>query len=45
VSGKDTGARVVYDDDPVRLIERLITVYKTEHFRRPSCFCESHVSG
>ena len=45
VSGKDTGARVVYDDEPVRLIERLITVYKKEHFRKPSCFCESHASG
>ena len=44
VSGKETGARVVYDDDPVRLIERLITAYKTEHFRKPSCFCESHAN-
>jgi uncharacterized protein (TIGR00725 family) len=45
VSGKDTGARIVYDDDPVKLIERLLTVYKTEHFRKPSCFCESHANG
>lgn len=45
VSAKDTGARVVYDDDPVRLIERLLTVYKTEHFRKPSCFCERHAGG
>ena len=45
VSGKETGARVVYDDDPVRLIERLITVYKTEHFRKPSCFCDSRTGG
>jgi uncharacterized protein (TIGR00725 family) len=27
-SGKDTGARVVYDDDPARLIDRLLTVYE-----------------
>jgi uncharacterized protein (TIGR00725 family) len=40
-SGKDTGARVVYDDDPARLIGRLLTLYKTEHFRKPSCFCDS----
>jgi uncharacterized protein (TIGR00725 family) len=45
VSGKDTGARVVYEDDPVRLIDRLLTVYKTEHFRKPSCFCESRTKG
>lgn len=45
VSGKDTGARIVYDDDPVKLIERLLTVYKTEHFRKPSCFWESHANG
>ncbi|MDO8479086.1 MAG: hypothetical protein Q7W02_23415 [Candidatus Rokubacteria bacterium] len=45
VSGKDTGARVVYEDDPVRLIERLLIVYKTEHFRKPSCFCDSRTEG
>lgn len=33
---KDTGARVLYDDDPVRLIERLLECYCTAHFRRPS---------
>jgi hypothetical protein len=44
-SGKDTGARVVYDDDPARLIDRLLTVYKTEHFRKPSCFCDSRMAG
>ena len=44
-SGKDTGARVVYDGDPARLIDRLLTVYKTEHFRKPSCFCDSQAGG
>jgi len=44
-SGKDTGARVVYDDDPARLIDRLLTVYKTQHFRKPSCFCDSRTGG
>jgi uncharacterized protein (TIGR00725 family) len=41
VSGKDTGARVVYADDPERLIQRLLTTYETEHFRKPSCFCDA----
>lgn len=36
---KDTGARVVYDDDPRRLVEQLLDVYRTEHFRQPSVFC------
>jgi YHS domain-containing protein len=36
---KDTGARVVYDDDPCRLVEQLLDAYRTEHFRRPSVFC------
>ena len=36
---KDTGARVIYDDDPVRLVEQLLNVYRTEHFRHPSVFC------
>jgi hypothetical protein len=36
---KETGARVAYDDDPRRLVEQLLHVYRTEHFRRPSVFC------
>ncbi|MBI3001758.1 MAG: LOG family protein, partial [Deltaproteobacteria bacterium] len=39
VSGKETGACVIYDDDPAKLVDRLIQYYRTEHFRRPSCFC------
>lgn len=42
---KDTGARVVYDADPVRLVEELLRVYRTEHFRRPSCFCADRPPG
>ena len=41
VSGKDTGACLLYDDDPEKLVERLVEYYRTEHFRKPSCFCES----
>ena len=36
---KDTGARVVYDDDPERLVATLLDVYRRDHHRRPSCFC------
>lgn len=40
---KDTGARVIYDDDPQRLVKHLLEVYRTEHFRRPSIFCRGNV--
>lgn len=36
---KDTGARVVYDADPERLVDRLLRLYRSEHRRKPSCFC------
>jgi hypothetical protein len=42
---KDTGARVVYDANPARLVKRLLHVYRTKHFRRPSCFCADTESG
>ena len=45
VSGKETGACVLYDDDPVKLVDRLIHYYRTEHFRRPSCFCGALAEG
>lgn len=35
---KETGARVVYDPDPERLVTALLRVYRAEHHRRPSCF-------
>ena len=38
---KQTGARVLYDDNPDKLIERLLAVYQEEHFRRPSVFCRA----
>lgn len=40
VSGKNTGACILYDEDPKKLIERLTQYYRTHHFRKPSCFCE-----
>ena len=36
---KKTGARVIYDSDPRGLVEQLLAVYRTEHFRCPSVFC------
>lgn len=44
-SGKETGACVIYDDDPVKLVDRLIHYYKTQHVRRPSCFCDARAEG
>ena len=36
---KRTGAVVMYDDDPARLVERLLEYYRTEHYKHPHCFC------
>lgn len=36
---KDTGARVIYEADPVRLIENLASAYTSQHYLHPSCFC------
>jgi uncharacterized protein (TIGR00725 family) len=44
-SGKQTGACVLYDDDPERLVDRLIHYYRTEHVRKPSCFCDAWPAG
>lgn len=35
---KDTGARVVYSDDPEQLVSELIRVYREAHHRRPDVF-------
>ena len=42
---KKTGSKVLYDADPKRLVRRLLRTYKTEHFRRPSCFCAEMSDG
>ncbi len=36
---KETGARVVYSEDPYQLIDELIRVYEESHYRKPSQFC------
>lgn len=35
---KQTGAVVLFDDDPERLVSRLVTYYQEQHYLRPSCF-------
>ena len=45
VSGKDTGACILYDEDPKKLIDRLTQYYRTNHVRKPSCFCEGGGEG
>jgi len=39
---KDTGARVVYDADPVALVRQLVEHFTQSQYRRPSCFCDEH---
>lgn len=43
--GKETGACVLYDDEPKHLIDRLLEYYRTNHFRKPSCFCDARAEG
>ncbi len=33
---KKTGARVLHDEDPERLVKGLLSYYRSKHFRRPS---------
>jgi len=37
--GKETGAKVIYDADPVSLMSRLTDAFTTLHYKHPSCFC------
>ena len=38
-SDKTTGSHVIFNDDPCKLVSKLVECYRTEHFRKPSCFC------
>lgn len=38
--GKETGAKILYEDDPERLLHRLVDYYRSTHFRRPHVFQE-----
>lgn len=42
---KETGARVVSDSDPQRLVAQCMRIYHEEHHRRPSCFCDDAVAS
>ena len=42
---KNTRACLLYDEDPKTLVDRLIKYYQTEHFRKPSCFCDAAAAG
>jgi uncharacterized protein (TIGR00725 family) len=39
--GKKTGAQLVYEKDPERLVTRCVELYRTEHYKHPSVFAES----
>ena len=36
---KDTGAKLIYESNPEKLVDKLITTYEEQHFQKPSCFC------
>jgi uncharacterized protein (TIGR00725 family) len=38
LSGKKTGAEVLFDDDPQRLVTRLVAFYRASHARHPHVF-------
>ncbi len=38
---KNSGARMVYSADPVKLIDKMITLYTEHHYQHPSCFCDA----
>lgn len=40
---KETGARVISESDPHRLVTECVRVYRDEHHRRSSCFCDDAV--
>ena len=42
---KDSGARVVYSEDPVELIEKMAKLYTEHHYQHPSCFCDAMPSA
>ncbi len=42
---KGTGAFIIYEADPDRLIDRLIDAFVTTHFQRPSVFVRNSAGG
>lgn len=37
---KKTGARLIYEADPAKLVAQCIEIYQTEHYKHPSVFVE-----
>ena len=35
---KKTGAKIIYDKDPKKLVTKLLTYYRKKHYKRPSFF-------
>ncbi len=42
---KKTGAKIMYDRDPAKLVRRLLSYYRREHSRHPSCHNGRRESG
>ena len=42
---KDTGAYIIYESDPNKLIDSLIDYYQTEHYKKPSVFSDVIPAG
>jgi len=42
---KKTGARLVYEVDPAKLVARCVEIYQTEHYKHPSVFQEKADEG
>jgi len=38
---KDTGAKLIYESDPVKLVDKMISAYVEKFFHKPSCFCSA----
>jgi uncharacterized protein (TIGR00725 family) len=45
IFSKPTGAKVLYDEDPVKLVDRLLSFYESEHYKSPSVFYEPQHQG
>lgn len=42
---KETGAQVIYDNDPQNLVDQLLEMYRTKHYLRPSVFCRGTIEA
>jgi uncharacterized protein (TIGR00725 family) len=45
LAAKETGAMVVFDDDPDRLVRRLVDYYRTTHVQHPHVFASGAPNG